>query len=212
MALAMNTPAVLRAFRSGEYRHLARLAMAQGWDVYVKGGGHVAAVNPRNGAQVLMSETAYASGGALAAKRQEFLRGGLDLRSKSERRRAHRQEGRMAIAAPIPTEVRSRKPGGAGGNYAILSRETIDMGGTEGWVNRRANGSWTATWKDPTATSGYRNRQDQSREAILAKVTEALGEGLGLAQPERIAETPELQPSAMTREVLDRLDPDPAAV
>lgn len=88
---------VLRAFRADEFRELARMALAQGWEVYPEHGGHVAAVCPTTGRLVRLSVTAYAAHGVLEAKRREFAQAGLDLRSKAERRRAHRQEARMHV-------------------------------------------------------------------------------------------------------------------
>jgi hypothetical protein len=104
----MAMQSVIRAIGSDQVRDLARQAIGQGWDVYSTGGGHLAVVHPATGAQVTLSRNA-GGGHAIANVRQAFARAGLDLRSKSERRRAHRQEVRAMQARDV-TETPTPPP------------------------------------------------------------------------------------------------------
>lgn len=103
----LNGPTVLRSFRSDVLRDLARRALAQGWDAYLNGNGHVRMVSP-SGAMVDMSTTAAASrrGHDQANVRAEFARAGLDLRPKAEIRRDRKAE-RRGLFAITPKEESS---------------------------------------------------------------------------------------------------------
>lgn len=95
---------VLRAFRSADFRDLARQALRQGWTAYVRQGGHVDVVNPA-GVVVQLSATAHTAGPVLAGKRHEFERAGLTLGGHHRTRRYRR-----GTAAPKPDGLWAATP------------------------------------------------------------------------------------------------------
>jgi hypothetical protein len=228
MAIAIassHAPSVLRAFRADEYRELARSALSQGWDVYQESGGHVAVVSPQ-GHRVRLSVTAYAASGSLAAKRHEFRQAGLDLRSRSERRRTQRQEARTMQVHQVPrTEVpdvtptgtrevvRRNTPRPAGGAYALQGElETLDVGGFAVALGQRADGTWTAYTRDRSRRGGRRSWYAQDRTALLDRVYPSIAtepprlegptkpskaqEALAAAAPQAPEPEPEPEPEA----------------
>jgi hypothetical protein len=221
----MTAPAIARLFRSPELRGLAALAAAQGWDIYKRDGGHVSAVNPRNGAQVLMSGTGYVTHGTLAAKRQEFARAGLDLewsRKAARAARRHRQEARMQVHAldrPDPAPITAqdtvevaRKAGAhqsAGGRFAMVGDlESLDVGGFAVKLGHRADGTWMAYTRDLALRARRRTWYNRDRDALLAHMAEDV-----VARPP-LLEAPEPEPEieaawAGLDEHLDPPTPEP---
>lgn len=191
MAQAYAPTPLLRAVRSDQLRGLVRRAVDQGWDLYANGGGHLAAVNPTNGARVVLSMTTNGTGHALGNTRQAFARAGLDLRPKAERRRALRQEARPmqvhdvtptapAPVTPLETEApnpRAGQGGKAGGKFARSGpTERLDVGGylVRAWP--RADGTWVAETPDLSKSRRLRSWYGQDRDQLLARVAEGIAE------------------------------------
>lgn len=165
---------ILRAFRADEFRDLVRLALRQGWDVYPERGGHVAAVSP-TGRTVRVSVTAYAAHGVLVAKRREFIAAGLDLRSKAERRRAHRQEVRMEVPQANGAAQAQARPLPAGGKFARIGEvEVQDVKGRQVRLWGRVDGQWVAEVRDPSLAGRRRSWYGPGREELLAKVRDTI--------------------------------------
>lgn len=213
-----NGPALLRAFRSDELRDLTRLALHQGWDVYRRSGGHVSAVNPSTGAQVVLSVTGYVTGHTLASKRHEFARAGLDLRSKAERRRLRQEATTVHVRNVDPAEVtalgtrapqvRPNAHQSQGGKYAMRGpQEVLDVGGYRVVIGERADDTWIGYTRD----LGLRARRrtwysGEGRQALLDRITADVAE-----RPPVVAEAPAPEPEATESEwpgLAEHLDPD----
>src|SRR5262245_8727700 len=102
----MDNAALLRSFRSADFRHLTRAALRQGWEAYLRPGGHVDVVSPA-GAIVQLSMTAHTGGPVLAPKRREFERAGLVLGGHHQTRRALRPVGPGAVPEVPMEQVRT---------------------------------------------------------------------------------------------------------
>lgn len=156
---------VLRSFRSDTLRDLARRALAQGWDAYRTGGGHVRLVSP-TGQMVEMSTSAAGNGHDQRNVRLAFARAGLDLRPKAERRRERIAARR---ARPIPQEVpvttdAPRPPADDPTPFARISETRETIGGRQVLFWRTANGVAWALVAPPGGTphaAGRKGFSDQ---------------------------------------------------
>lgn len=207
----MAVSALLRSVQSDLVRDLARRAVAQGWDLYPNGGGHLAAVHPVTGAQVTLA-TSAGGGHATENVRAAFRRAGLDLRSKAERRRSRRQEVhpmqvRDVTPAPPPLpvvpipEAEDRRRGRLPTNLA--SREALDIGGRRVVIRQGTGGRWSASTRDAAYKTGRRSWAGLDRDAMVDRIARDLAE-------EAAAEEAAVEESA-TR-LADVHLPDPEAV
>lgn len=177
---------LLRSFRSGDLRALAKTALAQGWDGYMDGGGHVALVNPATGARVVLSSTANARGHQLANVRLALRRGGLVLGPRN-RRRSRPAQGQIpplevvAMTDPVATDPATAPPYAgtgkalrAGGRYVLVApKEAVTIAGRQVRIGLRADGRWVADTRDPSTKSGRRQWQgdtDAGREVLEARI------------------------------------------
>lgn len=201
---ALAVGGVLRSFRTDEFRELARRAVAQGWTAYQRGNGHVALVAP-TGAQVTLSATAYTGHGLVESKRLELARAGLDLRSKAERRRAHRQEVRMHApdTTPTPTPTR-RHPTPAGGKFAQVpgSLAVLDLDGFRVRLWSRADGTWVTETRDLAMKRRLRAVYAQDRDTAVERMRLEIA-----AKPPIVEEPPKPPPAPVPErvQVTDRL-------
>ena len=168
---------VLRGFRSPDFRALARKATEQGWDLFVRGGGHVDCVSPQ-GTIVRLSATAHTAGPVLIPKRREFEKAGLVL-SRFKRSKKHRTSH---------DEVSDMPKG------VLLTREQL----TE-IAERRERGEKV---KDIAAALGISDRavsdhQPDYLKKPLTAVAQAANEGRRTVTDEQVEEIAEMRRAGM---------------